>query len=132
MESLNLKKLLNQFLDWQITFILHCSKDLLTGLLKRFLKFKENVPKYGRTTKNPLLCTVGTICLATYNLSKNVLILVSKKIVLKYLRMRRKIKKNNLIVFAQLELRPGFYTVILRYIKRSLATLQNLELFYQQ
>ena len=41
----NLKKLLNQFLDWQITFMLHFGKDLLTDLYKRFLKFKENVPK---------------------------------------------------------------------------------------
>ena len=30
MESLNLKKLLNRFLDWGITFILHCGNDLLT------------------------------------------------------------------------------------------------------
>ena len=50
MESLNLKKLLNQFLDWKITFTLHCGKDLLTNLYKPFLKFKENVPKYRRTT----------------------------------------------------------------------------------
>ena len=31
---------------------MHCGKDLLTDLYKRFLKFKENVPKYGRTTNN--------------------------------------------------------------------------------
>ena len=74
MESLNLKKLLNRFLDWKITFILHCGKDLLTDLYKRFLKFKENVPKYGRTTHNSFLGTVGTICLRTYNLPKNFLI----------------------------------------------------------
>ena len=46
--------------------------------------------------------------------------------------MKKKIQKNNLIVFAQLELGQGFYMVILRYIKRSLATLQKLDLFYQQ
>ena len=54
MESLNLNKLLNQFLDWKITLTLHCGNDLLTALYKRFLKFKENVPKYGRTTSNSI------------------------------------------------------------------------------
>ena len=49
MEFLNLKKLLNQFLDWKITFILHSGNDLLTDLYKCFLKSKENVPRYGRT-----------------------------------------------------------------------------------
>ena len=74
MESLNLKKLLNRFLDWKITFTLHCGKDLLTDLYKRFLKIKSNIPKYGRTTNNSFLGTAGTICLGTYNLSKNSLI----------------------------------------------------------
>ena len=74
MEPLNLKKLLNRFLDYKITFTLHCGKDLLTYLYKHFLKFKENVSKYGRTTSNSLLGTVGTICLGTYNVSKNFLI----------------------------------------------------------
>ena len=74
MASLNLKKLLNRFLDWKVTFILHCGKDLLTDLYKRFLKFKENVPKHGRTTNNSFLGTVDTICVGTYNLSKNFLI----------------------------------------------------------
>ena len=32
----------------------------------------------------------------------------------------------------ELKLRQGFYMVISRYIKRSLTTLQNLDLFYQQ
>ena len=32
----------------------------------------------------------------------------------------------------ELKLRQGFYMVILRYIKPSLTTLQNLDLFYQQ
>ena len=70
MESLNLKKLLDEFLDWKIFFILHCSNELLTNLYKRCLKFRENVPKYGRTTNNTLSGTVGTICLGTYNLFK--------------------------------------------------------------
>ena len=65
METLNLNKLLNQFLDWKITLILHCGNDLLTALHKRFLKFKENVPKNGRTTSNSFFGTVSTICLAT-------------------------------------------------------------------
>ena len=34
MESLNLNKLLNQFLDWKITFILYCGNALLTDLYK--------------------------------------------------------------------------------------------------
>ena len=71
MESLNLKKQLNQFFDWKITFILRYDKDLLTDLYKHFLKSKENIPKYGRATNNSLLVTVGTMCLGTYNLSKN-------------------------------------------------------------
>ena len=54
MEYLNLNKLLNRFLDWKIILILHCGNDLLTALCKRFLKFKENVPKYGRTTVNSI------------------------------------------------------------------------------
>ena len=74
MESLNLKKLFNRFLDLKITFILHCGKDLLTDLYKPFLKFKENVPKYGRTANSSFLGTLGAICLGTYNLPKNFLI----------------------------------------------------------
>ena len=74
MEPLNLKKLLNRFLDRKITFILHCGKELLTNLYKRFLKFKENVPKYGGTTNNSFLVIVITICLGTYTLFKNFLI----------------------------------------------------------
>ena len=75
MESLNLNKLqINQFLDWKVTLILHCGNDLLTALYKRFLKFKENVPKNGRATNNSFFGTVSTICLGTYNLSRNFLI----------------------------------------------------------
>ena len=46
--------------------------------------------------------------------------------------VRTKFQKNNLIVFAQLALFPPFYKVILKYIKQSLTTLQNFDLFYQQ
>ena len=74
MESLNLDKLLNQFLDWKKTLMLHCGNALLTTLYKRFLKFRENVPKNGRTTSNSFFGTVSTICLETYNLSRNFLI----------------------------------------------------------
>ena len=74
MEFLNLKKLLNRFMDWKIIFILHYDDDLLTDLYKRFLKFKENVLKNARTTNNSLLDTVGvtsdvierTICPKTF------------------------------------------------------------------
>ena len=51
---------------------------------------------------------------------------------LKYLRMEKKFQKKNLIVLVQLELPPAFYKVILKYIKQSLTTLLNLDLFYQQ
>ena len=71
MESFNFNKLFNRFLDWKITFILHCVNDLLTNLYKLFLKFNENFPKNGRTANNPILGTVRTVCLGTYNLSKN-------------------------------------------------------------
>ena len=71
MESLNLNKLLNRFLDWKITLIFHCGNDLLTALYKRFLIFKENVPKNGRTTSNSFFGTVSTICLGMYNFSRN-------------------------------------------------------------
>ena len=71
MESLNLKKLLIRSLDWKIIFILHCGYELLTDLYKHFLKFKENVSKYGRITNNSFFGTICTICLGTYNLSKN-------------------------------------------------------------
>ena len=76
MEPLNLKKLLNRFLYWKIPFVLYCGNDLLTDLHKHFLKFKENVPKNGRTN-NSLLGTFETTCLGTYNLSINFLILWS-------------------------------------------------------
>ena len=66
MEFWNLNKLLNQFLDWKIFFILHFALH--------FLKFKENFPKNGRTNNNSLLGTAGTICLGRYNLSNNFLI----------------------------------------------------------
>ena len=42
--------------------------------------------------------------------------------------MKKTFQKYNLIVFAQLELRQGFYMVILRYINRSLTKLQTLDL----
>ena len=74
MESLNLKKLLNRFLDWKITFVLHSGNDWLTNLHKRFLKFKENLPKYGSATNNFFLGTVGTIYVGRYNLSKKILL----------------------------------------------------------
>ena len=47
---------------------------LQAGLYKSFFKFKENVPKYGRTMINSFLGTVGAICSGTYNLCRNVLI----------------------------------------------------------
>ena len=74
MEFFNLNKILNQFADRKITFIMHCGKDLLTDLYKCFLQFKNNSLKDGRATNNAILGTVGTICLGTYNLSKNFLI----------------------------------------------------------
>ena len=74
METLNLNKLLNQFLDWKITLILHCGNDFLTDLCKCFLKFKENIPENGRTTSNSFFGTASTIYLGTYNLSRNFLI----------------------------------------------------------
>ena len=74
MDSLNLDKLFDQFLAWKITFILHCGSDLLTDLYKRFLKFKENLPKNRTTTNNSLIGTVDIICLGMYNFSKNFLI----------------------------------------------------------
>ena len=81
MESLNLNKLFNRFLDWKITSMLQCGSDLFTDLSKCFLKFKENLPKNGRTTNNSLLGAVNTICLGTYNLSKNFSIFYFPKIV---------------------------------------------------
>ena len=54
MDSLNLNKLLNQFLDWNITFILYCGNALLTDLYK----FKENVLNNGRTINNSILGTI--------------------------------------------------------------------------
>ena len=74
METLNLNKLLNCFLDWKITFIFDCGNVLLTDLDKHFLKFVENFPKNRRTRNNFLLGTVGAIYLGMYNMSKNFLI----------------------------------------------------------
>ena len=54
MDSLNLNKLLNQFLDWKITFILYYGNALLTDLYK----FKENVLNNGRTINNSILGTI--------------------------------------------------------------------------
>ena len=53
MESLNSNKLLNRFLDWKITFILHCGNVLLKDLYKCVLKFRVNFPESGRTINNP-------------------------------------------------------------------------------
>ena len=50
---------------------MHRGDDLLTDLYKYFLKLKNDFPKGGRTTNNIILGTVNTICLGTYNLSKN-------------------------------------------------------------
>ena len=51
MESLNLNKLLNLFLEWKITFILHCDNDLLNNLyLYIFSNSKKMFVKIGRTT----------------------------------------------------------------------------------
>ena len=80
MASLNLNKILNQFLDWKITFILHCGNDLLTNFCKRFLKFKVKVPKNERTTNNSFLSTVGIICLGMYNLSEQIFDMLSNYI----------------------------------------------------
>ena len=55
MESLNLNKLLSQFLEWKITFILHCGNVLVTDLYKWVFEFTENVPKNGRKINNSLL-----------------------------------------------------------------------------
>ena len=46
--------------------------------------------------------------------------------------MRKKFQKKKLIVLAQLELRLAFYMKILKYIKQSLTTFQNIDLFHQQ
>ena len=43
------KKLLKQFLDWKITFILRFDNVLQTDLYKRVLKFMGNFPKNGKT-----------------------------------------------------------------------------------
>ena len=51
---------------------------------------------------------------------------------LKLLKNEQKMSEEYLIVFAQLELRPAFCVVVLKYIKQSLTTLQNFDLFYQQ
>ena len=51
---------------------------------------------------------------------------------LNLLQNEEKIRKNNFIVYAHLELRSSFYTVIPKHIKQSLTTLQNFDLFYQQ
>ena len=50
----------------------------------------------------------------------------------KVLKNEEKIQKSYLIVFVQLKLRLAFYTVILKYLKQSLTTLQNFDLFYEQ
>ena len=50
----------------------------------------------------------------------------------KVLKNEEKIQKSYLIVLVQLKLRLAFYTVILKYLKQSLTTLQNFDLFYEQ
>ena len=74
MEFLRLKKLLNRFLDWKTTFILQYDNVLLTDLHKHVLKFAEYFPKNGRAINNSFLCTVVTVCLGMYSLSKKFLI----------------------------------------------------------
>ena len=50
----------------------------------------------------------------------------------KVLKNEEKIQKSYLIVFVQLKLRLAFYTAILKYLKQSLTTLRNFDLFYEQ
>ena len=50
----------------------------------------------------------------------------------KVLKNEEKNSEKTLIVFAPLELRLAFYKEILKYIKQSLATTRNFDLFYQQ
>ena len=73
-ESLNLNKFFNRFLDWKITVILPCANGSLTDLYKSVLEFIENIPKNGGTINDCFLYPVGTICLGNYSLSKNFLI----------------------------------------------------------
>ena len=54
--------------------------------------------------------------------------LESKLKVSKYLKMKTKFLKKNLIVFAQLALPRHFHTVILKYIRQSLITFKNSEI----
>ena len=50
----------------------------------------------------------------------------------KVLKNEEKVQKSYLIVFVQLKLRSAFYTAILKYLKQSLTTLRNFDLFYEQ
>ena len=65
MLSLNRKRLLNQFLDWKITLMLHWGGVLLKQLYNLDVKFKKNWPKKARTTKTSFLGTVIKIFLGT-------------------------------------------------------------------
>ena len=49
----------------------------------------------------------------------------------KLLENENKLSGGKLVVFTQLSLLPAFYTVISKYIKQSLITLPNFNLFYQ-
>ena len=71
---LEFKQTTQSIFKLKTTFILHCGNVLLTDLYKRFLKCPENFLENGGTINNSLLDTIGTVCLGTYNLSKNFLI----------------------------------------------------------
>ena len=62
---LNQKRLLKRFLDWKITLMLQWSSVLLKHLYNLDLKFQENWPKKGRTTKTSFLGIVIKILLGT-------------------------------------------------------------------
>ena len=78
--SLNLKNLASCVDDLKITLILQNEKLLSMLLCKRFLKEREDIPRYGKTIHNSFLGTVCSNIFCENCLFKNILMHLSTKL----------------------------------------------------
>ena len=78
---LNMKKLANRVDNLKIILMLLDEMLLLMLFCQRVLKKKEDIPRYGKTIKNPFLGTVCSNIFSENCLFKNTLMHLSTKVV---------------------------------------------------
>ena len=79
--SLNLKKLASRVDDLKVILILQNEMLLLMLLYKRVLKQREDIPRYGNTINHSFLGTACSNIFCENCLFKNILMLLSTKLV---------------------------------------------------